>query len=264
MVLRERIRFVLNDTDTLPGKLLDLILLVFNLLACVLFVVASYAPSPTPQHLVVLEIMVVIIFIIEYLARIRVAEKPWHYVFSFYGLIDLISIVPTFLPIRGMGFLRGLKVLRILRFLRYLEDERFFFGRISRLQLQGFKTIFIILTILFVSAGLILYSESGAPRGSIKGFGEAFYFCVVTMATVGFGDFVPVTTAGRWFTVVMILMGLIIVPWQAGKLVKELLRSERLRKQVTCPQCGLTEHERDASHCKACGAVIFQEYEGDD
>ncbi len=88
---------------------------------------------------------------------------------------------------------------------------------------------------------------------------EAVHYVVVTLATVGFGDIVPVTTAGRWVTVAAILAGIIVLPWQASKIVREWTRKETV--DVTCPNCGLSSHDRDASHCKACGHVICQEYD---
>jgi len=261
--LRAKIGFYLDDPETTTGKAIDLIMLFFNLLACSLFVFSSYLKNGSPTWLTIAEIAVVIVFSAEYILRLWSSPKSLKYIFSFYGIIDLISILPSFITVKGLTFLWAFKVLRILRFLRYFKDERFFFGRLNRLQLQAARTVLTILIILFVSSGFILYTEAGMPGAKINTFGEAFYFCVATLTTVGFGDFVPVTATGRWFTVSMILVGIILIPWQAGRLVKMLVSSEKHKRHVVCNACGLTDHDPDASHCKSCGAVIFQEYQGE-
>jgi len=107
------------------------------------------------------------------------------------------------------------------------------------------------------------YAESHHDAPLIQTFGDAFYFSVVTLSTVGFGDITPLTVGGRWVTAVMIMGGAILVPFQAGKLVKMMLSGENRKNRATCPQCGLIGHDYDASHCKACGAVIYQEYDNE-
>jgi voltage-gated potassium channel len=96
---------------------------------------------------------------------------------------------------------------------------------------------------------------------AIKNFGDAFYFSVVSLTTVGFGDIIPASEGGRWVTVLMIFSGIILIPWQVGQIVKEWIRLSA-KKEVVCPRCGLKYHDKDASHCKACGHVIFQEFDG--
>ena len=92
-------------------------------------------------------------------------------------------------------------------------------------------------------------------------FGDAFYYTIVTLTTVGFGDITPVSAAGKWVTVLMIVSGIIAIPWQASQIIKEWIRMSD-KKNIICKQCGLKYHDKDASHCKACGHVIYQEYDG--
>lgn len=258
--LKERVAFYLNDSTTISGKVIDLVLLFINLAACALYVVSTNYKGEPPVIIHTADVVVVSFFSIEYLLRVWSAEKKASYIFSFYGLVDLISILPSLITMSELRFLGGLKVLRMMRFLRFLENETFFFGKLSQLQLQAARTILTVFTILFVSSGFVLYFESYDSAHSIKTFGDSFYFCVVTLSTVGFGDMTPVTVGGRWVTVIMILGGAILVPYQAGKLVKVLLSETSGKNQVTCPKCGYIGHDYDASHCKACGAVIYQEY----
>ena len=260
--LKSKVAFYLNDSESTIGKIVDLILLGFNLLACTIFVVNCYVDDDI-LIMDIAEYSILVVFTVEYVLRVWTAKRRREYVLSFYGMIDLVSILPMIFTFEQFNFLRVLKVLRVLRFLRFLESDTFFFGRISPLQLQVSRTLFTGFTIFFVFSGFIFYAESDAPDAKIKTFGEAFYYCVVTITTVGFGDFVTVTALGRWITLAMILCGAIFIPWQAFKIVRLLIVSENGKRDIVCRNCGLKWHDRDASHCKACGSVIFQEYEGD-
>ncbi|MDA3924840.1 MAG: ion transporter [Kiritimatiellae bacterium] len=264
---KEKILYYLDSNESATGRIIDLLLTLVNLFACGLIVIQSLHGSGErwPMWLKAAEAGVVIIFSGEYILRLATAKSKLRYIFSFYGFVDLVSILPSIIIIEGFNFLRALKVLRILRFIRMLKSTDFFFGRISRFQLQAVKTLFTVFTILFVFSGFIYFAESASdqPEIMIRNFPEASYFVVTTLSTVGFGDYVAVTALGKFFTAVMILSGAILIPWQAGKLVRMLILNEGSKKDVTCPSCGLTGHDLDASHCKACGHVIFQKYEGD-
>jgi len=114
--------------------------------------------------------------------------------------------------------------------------------------------------IFFISSGLFFYVESGL-NPNVHNFGDAFYFTVVALTTVGFGDIIPHSEAGKWVTILMIFSGIILIPWQVSLIVKEWMRMGT-KKEVICPGCGLRYHDEDASHCKSCGHVIFQKYDG--
>lgn len=157
-----------------------------------------------------------------------------------------------------IGFLRVLRVVRVLRFYRFTTDAEFFFGTVTDNILRAGKLMLTILVLLFSSAG-IFYSVKHTTNPDVMTFGDAFYYAVISLSTTGFGDIIPVTTAGRWVTVGSILAAIIVIPRQAGKFVREWTSREKVN--VTCPQCGLEYHEPDASHCKACGHVIYQEFD---
>jgi voltage-gated potassium channel len=115
--------------------------------------------------------------------------------------------------------------------------------------------------IFFISSGLFFYVENPL-NPNVQTFGDAFYFTVVTLTTVGFGDITPLSEAGKWITVFMILSGIILIPWQISRIVKEWIYIST-KKEILCPGCGLRYHDENASHCKSCGHIIFQEYDGD-
>ncbi|HUU26395.1 MAG TPA: ion transporter [archaeon] len=258
--VKKKVDFYIRDLHTPLGKAVDFVILSVNLSACVLYVIITYQPlDQVPRSLLFLEVALVAVFIVEYLLRLWIAPYKLRFVFSFYAIVDLLSIMPIFFQVFTAGFLRSLRVLRILRFTRFLETEVFFFGRLTRLQLQAVRVFFTIITIIFIAAGFIHYAEARAVGSHIKTFGDAFYFAVVTLSTVGFGDITPVTSLGRWFTVCMIFSGIILIPWQARRLVQLALSADAGKEKiVTCTRCGLDRHDQDASHCKQCGAVLFR------
>ncbi|MBW7998262.1 MAG: ion transporter [Candidatus Glassbacteria bacterium] len=261
--IKERVAFYLEDCTTTAGKLIELSLLTVNLAACVLFVIITYhSLDEVPAGLVLLELGMVAVFAIEYLLRLWTAELKLRFALSFFGIVDLLSILPIFFQVHTLGFVRSLRALRILRFTRFLESEVFFFGRLSRLQLQIVRVLFTIFTVMFIWAGFIHYAETGAPGGTIHNFGDAFYFAIVTLSTVGFGDIIPVTQTGRWFTALMISSGVVLIPWQASRLVQVMVETGTRRKNVTCRQCGLTGHEPDSSYCRLCGGELEAEIPG--
>ena len=264
---RELVRFYLLDHRTPLGKVIDVGLLALNLVFVCVFVAETYPLSPgTDALLWNLEVAIALVFLGEYLLRLYGAENRIGEALNGYTLVDLVAILPTFLVLLvptsvlfvNVGFLRVVRVIRVLRFYRFTRDAEFFFGTVSDNALRALKLLLTVLVIFFVSAGLFYTAESEV-NPTVATFGDAFYYTVVTLSTVGFGDIIPATPAGRWVTVATILAGIILIPWQASKIVREWAQRETL--DVTCPNCGLTGHDPDASHCKACGHVIYQEFD---
>ncbi|SER27358.1 ion transporter [Natrinema salaciae] len=263
---RELVRFYLLDHRTPLGKAIDIALLVLNLVFVAVFVAETFPLSAEVRSVLwTSEVAIAVVFLVEYVLRLYGASNRLEEFSDPYAVVDLIAILPTFLVlflpgavVANVGFLRVVRVVRVLRFYRFTQDAEFFFGTISDNALRALKLLLTVLVLLFVSAGLF-YSAEHAANPEVTTFADAFYYVVVTLSTTGFGDIVPVTTAGRWTTVAAILAGIVIIPWQAGKIVREWSRRDNV--DVTCPNCGLSAHDRDASHCKACGQVIYQEFE---
>ncbi|WP_408957073.1 ion transporter [Natrinema sp. 74] len=265
--LREVVRFYLLDHRTRPGQAIDIALLALNLAFVAIFVAETYPLSPAVDTLLWnAEVAIAVVFLVEYVLRLYGAADRLQEFFNVYTLVDLLAILPTLLvvgwpgaaTVASVGFLRVIRVIRVLRFYRFTQDAEFFFGTISDNALRALKLLLTVLVLLFVSAGLFYSAEHGR-NPAVDTFGDAFYYVVVALSTVGFGDIVPVTTAGRWVTVAAILAAIIVLPWQASKIAREWARTGKVN--VTCPNCGLSSHDRDASHCKACGHVIYQEFD---
>lgn len=270
---RETIQFYLIDCKTPLGKVLDIFIIFLNLIICAIFVIETYPVSEAVKNFLWnTEIIIVFFFIAEYVARLYGAKNRLKQLTDVYSIVDLIAIVPTLsllvLPLFGItlniGFLRVIRmirVLRIFRFLRFTADPIFFFGTITLGLLNLIKLFLTIFMIFFISSGLFFYVEN-TLNPKVETFGDAFYFTVVTLSTVGFGDIIPMSEAGKWVTVFMILSGIILIPWQVSRIVKEWLHIAT-KKEVICPECGLRYHDENASHCKSCGHIIYQEYDGD-
>ncbi|ELZ78033.1 Ion channel [Haloferax larsenii JCM 13917] len=265
--LRDVIRFYLLDHQTVVGKAIDIGLLGLNLVFVAVFVLETYPLSSAVQEaLWRFEVVIALVFLLEYVLRVYGARSRVGELTDPYTLVDLIAIVPTLsvwlLPVPALaaniGFLRVIRVVRVLRFYRFTRDEEFFFGTVSVGTLRVMKLLLTVLTIFFVAAGMF-YSFEHEMNTQVSTFADAFYFVVVALTTVGFGDIIPVTQAGRAVTVAAILAGIILIPWQASKIVKEWAHRDQVN--VVCENCGLAYHDRDASHCKSCGHVIYQEYD---
>lgn len=269
---RETLQFYLIDCKTAFGKIIDIFIILLNLFICAIIVVETYSVSEaTVQLLWKVEVIIVLFFIIEYGARLYAAKSRLKQLVDIYSIIDLIAILPTIsmlvLPhfdiTFNIGFIkliRSFRIFRIFRFLRFTADPDFFFGSITVQLLKVIRLFLTILMIFFISSGLFFYVESDL-NPSVNNFGDAFYFAVVALTTVGFGDIIPRTYAGKWVTILMIFSGIILIPWQISRIVKEWMRMAT-KKEIICPGCGLRYHDEDASHCKSCGHVIFQEYDG--
>lgn len=264
---RERVRFYLLDHETPFGKALDVGLLALNLVFVGVYVAQTYPLSAGGRSLLwVLEVGIALVFGAEYLFRLYGAEHRFGEATDPYTVVDLLSVLPTFVVLLNpgavllvdIGFLRVLRVIRVLRFYRFTKDEEFFFGTVEASTLRVLKLVLTVFTVFFVSAGLFYSVEVGA-NPNITNFGDGFYFTVITLSTVGFGDIVPATQLGRWVTVAAVLSAVILIPRQVGGIVRAW--TERDKVEVTCPECGLQYHDPDAVHCKACGATIYQEYD---
>ncbi len=253
---RPRVRFLLDDITTPAGRLLNFVIIASILLVCGIFVVRTYPlPGWLDSTLDWAEWGIGLLFVVEYLARLWVAEDRLGYLFSLYSLIDLVAILPTILGQSDYHSLRMFRVLRIMRLVRFLETPDFFFGTLKRAQLIVLRIIFTLVSITFVSASLVFQAEREVNPQHFRTFFDGVYFAVVTLTTVGYGDITPISFHGRLVTLLVILSGLVFVPWQVKNLIQTWIVSAS-KREVTCPVCSLYGHDRDAIFCKRCGARL--------
>ncbi|MBF2065047.1 MAG: ion transporter [Calothrix sp. C42_A2020_038] len=255
LLSREKTNFYLKDLDTPLGKVINLTIACFVLISSGIFVAQTYhLRASVSFYLDLIDKIILIIFAIEYILRLWSAENKLKYLISFYSIIDLVAILPFFLSAIDISYIRLLRWFRILRLIRFI-DSKYMFGISNEDSVIFGRILFTLFTIIFVFSGLIYQVEHRVNPGSFRTFLDAFYFSVVTMTTVGFGDVTPVSEPGRLLTVLMILTGIALVPWQIGDLIKRLVKSTNQIESV-CSGCGLAFHDMDAQFCKRCGTKL--------
>jgi len=265
--LRQTVQFYMIDFQTPLGKSIDIFIIVLNLLVVALFVMNTYDISSSLRDaLWKLEIAIVAIFIIEYMLRFYGAPDRWLYVRELYSIIDIAAIMPTLIliaiptyffvyDIRFIQIIRVLAVFRVFRFLRFITKDHLFFGFISLEMVNVARLVVSVIMLFFVYSGLFFFVESPV-NPKVQNFGDAFYFTVVAVSTVGFGDIVPVSSWGRLVTLAMIISGIIIIPLQVARIFRAWLNPGG-RRTLICPGCGQSRHDADAKYCRICGANLF-------
>ena len=254
--LRQKIAFYFDDTETKQGLLLDLAILGLILLSSGIFVIQTYPVSQRMLNILSsLDLIILIIFTIEYVLRLWSAEKPKEYLFSFFGFIDLISILPLLVGWVDIRFLRVFRWFRILRIVRFWKIEKKLLPIGTEDSIVFVRIFLTLFTLIFVYAGLIYQVEHQINSDRLVNFFDAFYFVVVTMTTVGYGDVTPLSQAGRMMTVLMIFTGVLFIPWQLSELIGQVVKSSTLVKEE-CRNCSLSRHDPDALFCKQCGTEL--------
>ena len=271
--LRETVEFYMIDFKTPLGKAIDIFIILLNLLVVLLFVIKTYPLSAGTQEILWrVEVAAVGLFIIEYLLRLYGAPDRWAYVKDGYSIIDIVAIMPTLILMvlpatlftHDIGFIQTIRVMaafRIFRFLRFMAKDHLLFGMISPGMINVARLVLSIIIIISVYSGLFYFVEEPV-NSDVKNFGDAFYFTVVAISTVGFGDIVPSTSAGRLVTVAMIISGIIFIPFQAARIFRAWLRASSQNRTVICTNCGLDRHDVDAEYCKKCGEPLPDTGEG--
>lgn len=260
--LQEKVDWILNEPASVAGRIIELIVGALILAVCAIFVILSFElPPSTRRVLSGIETGIIVLFLVEYLVRWWAKNFSWKYLVTPMAIIDLLAVLPLFLGPQ-LQVVRLLRFFRVLRLLRLVQSRRFFFGEVTAEHLIVLRILFTVFCLVFVTGGLIYEIEHHKYPETWRTVFDGIYFAVVTLTTVGFGDMTPQTLAGKWVTMLMILVGVLVIPWQLTTLARRVL-VDRGKVRTTCPECGLTRHDRDASHCKACGHVIYLEYEGD-
>ncbi|MBH8562348.1 ion transporter [Nostoc sp. CENA67] len=256
LLSRQQTEFYLTDLETPVGKAINLVIAGLVLLSSGIFVAETYnIPDTVRFQLDLIDTTILIIFAVEYVIRLWSAENKIKYIFSFYAIIDLMAMLPYFIGLVDISFIRILRWFRILRLIRFIDKKFLLDGITSEDTIIFSRILFTLFAIIFVFSGLIYQVEHPVNPKVYSTFLDAFYFSVVTMTTVGFGDITPISELGRLLTVLMILTGVALVPWQVGDLIKRLVKNTN-QIETVCSGCGLAFHDADAGFCKRCGTKL--------
>jgi len=262
---RRRLHQIVFEADTLAGRVFDLALVVVILLAILTTVVDTLPGLPPAAHRVLFaaEWAFTVLFTLEYVARLVSVGQPLRYALSFFGIVDLLSVIPTYLSLllpgaQSLLVIRSFRLLRVFRILklgRYLQEAHAL--RVALVQSRPKITVFLATVVVSVTiVGALMYLVEG-PEHGFSSIPESMYWAVVTMTTVGYGDISPKTGLGRLIASTLMILGyaLIIVP---TGIVSAELAQQAIRRVSTqaCPECSLQGHDADAVHCKWCGARL--------
>ncbi len=256
MRFRHQLAFYLDDLETPINISINLISLTLTLLSLGIFIIGTYDISLELQnYLRGLDTIILVILTLEFLLRFYSSENRLSFIFSLFGLIDLITILPLITIGWDIRFFRIFRWFRILRLIRLLKFKLFIFKIEQEDSIILARIILTLVSIIFVYSGMIYQVEHQVNPEIFHNFFDALYFSIVTMTTVGFGDVTPISSGGRILTLLMILTGVFLIPWQAGELIKQFLKTSK-EVEAPCLGCGLAFHDGDAQFCKRCGTAL--------
>lgn len=267
MRLRKKLFAVIFGTDTPAGKTFDVILL-WMIIVSVTIVILESVSSLRDTHqpfFTATEWFFTLLFTVEYLLRIYSAPRPWRYITSFYGIIDLLAILPTYLGLffDQATFLLTIRALRLLRMFRIFKLGRYLKEAsvlVRALQSSMYKIVVffgVVLTLVLI-LGSLLYLIEGEENG-FTSIPQSVYWAIVTITTVGYGDIAPATVLGKLLASVAMLTGYSIIAVPTGIISMELGRAARRGEKPTprsCVECGQGKHDPDAAFCKICGTQL--------
>lgn len=262
--LKDTLYEIIFESDTPAGKGFDLLLIINVLVSVVVVLLDSvqYYNNQYGRVLYVLEWYFTILFTIEYFLRIYCIGKPVMYVKSFFGIIDLLSILPTYISIffpasRYLSVIRILRVLRIFRILKlilYIGEANMLKDAIiaSRRKITVFMFSLLVLVIIF---GSVMYLVEGEVNG-FTSIPRSIYWAIVTITTVGYGDISPQTEMGQALASLAMIIGYATIAIPTGIISAEYTSMKFKLNNLVCPGCGDEDHEDDAKFCKNCGTEI--------
>jgi len=258
---------IVFESDTHTGKLFDVILIA-AILASVAAVLADSVDGVARRHgtlLNTLEWVFTILFTVEYLARLSCVERPLRYVTSFYGIVDLAAVLPTYLAMLfpeaalliDVRILRLMRVFRIFKLTAYLTEYRLLGEALaaSRRKIMVFLSVVVMIVLVI---GTLMYVMEG-PRHGFTSIPFAVYWAIATMTTVGYGDIVPATDFGRLLASIIMLLGWGILAVPTGIVTAEMTAQRFKPRWISgerCRACGLEGHEEDAEYCRICGTRL--------
>lgn len=263
--IKSRLYSIIFGHNTPAGKIFDLVL-IYTILFSVLVVIldsVNVLSSNYGLFFRVTEWVLTIFFTIEYAVRIYCSPNRWRYIFSYYGIVDLLAIIPSYLSlfVSGISYLliirllRVLRIFRILRLVQYLREANVLTNSLvmARRKIFLFFSFVVVLATIF---GSLMYIIEG-PENGFTSIPKSIYWTIVTITTVGYGDITPLTTLGQIIAAFVMLTGYSIIAVPTGIFTAEIAQEmQRQRQHIFCQNCEKSGHENDAEYCRHCGAEL--------
>jgi voltage-gated potassium channel len=262
---RNKLYHIIFEANTRAGKNFDIILIILISISILTVILESVKGIQQEYGKIFkyLEWTITIIFTIEYVVRILIVKRPLKFIFSFFGIIDFLSFLPSYLGLfiagtHGLMVIRALRLLRIFRVLklnRYINESNLLIKamKASRVKISIFLYAVIMIIIII---GAVMYLVEGAQHG-FDSIPRSMYWVIVTITTVGFGDIVPQTTFGQFIASFIMILGYAIIAVPTGIVTVEISKAKNSNAYTfVCPECLTEGHEADATYCKYCGATL--------
>ena len=264
---KKKLYIIIFESDTPAGKAFDVALIISILLSVVVVMLDSvkWINAALGPLLYGLEWLFTILFTIEYVLRIYCTRRPARYIFSFYGIVDLLAILPTyvsfFIPASRyfivIRILRVLRIFRILKLVQYLSESRMLIQALYATRRKIIVFLFTVLTLVVVF-GSLMYVVEGKENG-FTSIPRSVYWAIVTLTTVGYGDISPKTNLGQTIAAFVMILGYAIIAVPTGIVTAELSYARvSQRMKIKCPECGRHGHDDKARYCKYCGAALSE------
>lgn len=263
--LRARLHEVIFEADTPAGKFFDILLIISIVLSVVMVMLDSVnsIQAAYGRLLYIGEWFFTILFTIEYCLRLFSVGRPAAYATSFFGIIDLMAILPTYLSVFFPGsqyflvirILRVLRIFRVLKLVQYLGEARMLSQALRASQRKIIVFLFVVLTLVVIFGSLIYLIED--PENGFTSIPQSIYWTIVTLTTVGYGDISPQTAVGQTLAALIMIIGYGIIAVPTGIVTAEL--SQVYKKGIStqaCPECSAEGHDKDAAFCKFCGSQL--------
>jgi len=256
---------VIFEADTSAGKAFDVLLIVSILLSVGAVMIDSVGTvhSQIGPLLYAVEWFFTLLFTVEYAFRLFCVGKPVKYAISFYGIVDLLAIVPTYLSVFLPGsqyllvirILRILRIFRILKLVNYLREAQHLVTALKASRRKIAVFLYTVLTMVIIF-GSLMYVVEGEENG-FTSIPRSIYWAIVTLTTVGYGDISPLTTAGQTMASMVMILGYGIIAVPTGIVTVEMSHAfGHTVSTQACPECSAEGHDADARHCKYCGAML--------
>ncbi|MGY5351344.1 ion transporter [Wenyingzhuangia sp. IMCC45533] len=263
---KQKLHEIIYEADTPAGKLFDIILLILILISVLVVMLETVVPIQAVygDTFNMIEWIITILFTIEYVLRIITVKSPWKYIFSWYGIIDLIATLPKYLGLfigntQALLALRSLRLLRvftILKLARYIGASNELIKAIKNSKAKIGVFIFAVI-ILSIVLGTCMYLIEGTSDSGFTSIPKSIYWVVVTMTTVGYGDIAPATPLGQFFATIVMIMGYGIIAVPTGIVSSEYTSSAKINTNTqVCSNCNQTKHHDNAKFCHECGQPL--------